>query len=54
MQSDPRLDPAQQPRDPSVNPPQEAPPKDPAQSPRDPGVNPQPNPEKKTITALCD
>lgn len=46
MQHDPKEDPAQQPRDPSVNP-NNAPVKDPAQNPKDPCVQPPVNPERK-------
>jgi hypothetical protein len=47
MESDPRQDPAQQPRDPSVNPAGEIPIRDPAQNPKDPCIKPPVDPEKE-------
>ncbi len=47
MQKDPRQDPAQQPRDPSVNPGGETPIKDPNQNPKDPCIKPPVNPDEK-------
>jgi len=45
MQRDPRNDPAQQPRDPSVNPGGKSPMNDPAQNPKDPCIKPPAKPE---------
>ncbi len=50
MQRDPRQDPAQQPRDPEVNPGgSDKPIKDPSQNPKDPCITPPVNPEEKKI-----
>lgn len=47
MHNDPRNDPAQQPRDPSVNPGGDHPIEDPTQNPKDPCIQPPIDPKKK-------